>query len=157
MGKHIVAVDLSSGQERPTFTMPEAGNAWFRLTCDGRTFVIHRQDPKTNTIHFYRLNIDGTGYREIYAVAQREFRDGFALTKDGRWLVLAKRSNGEKGWQLVRVPIDGGAPESTGVELDEALFDGNIDLSPDGSRIAVTTSKSISELWALDNVLSLLK
>jgi Tol biopolymer transport system component len=151
----IVAVDLSSGQQRLIFTLPEAGYAWAWATWDGRTFVIRRQDPKTKIIHFYRLDIDGTGYREIYAIAPKEFRNIFTLTKDGRWLVLAKRSNGEKNWQLVRIPIDGGAPEATGVELEDSLS--SMDLSPDGSRIAYTTSKSVAELWTLDNVLSVLK
>jgi Tol biopolymer transport system component len=79
------------------------------------------------------------------------------LTNDGRWILLAKRSNGDKNWQLLRIPIEGGTPQSTGVELDENLLDRGIELSPDGSRIAYTTSKSAAELWTLDNVLSALK
>jgi Tol biopolymer transport system component len=156
---HIRAMDLSTGQEKEFFTMPEPGYAWFVLTPDRRTFVIRRQDQKTQAIHFYRLNIDGTGYREIYSIAIKDFpiRFNWTLTNDGRWILLAKRSKGDKNWQLLRIPIEGGTPESTGVELDENLLDRGVNLSPDGSRIAFTTVKRTEEMWALDNVVSVLK
>src|SRR5205823_7846775 len=97
---HIVSVDLSSGQEKQVFTLPEPGYAWFLLTPDGRTFVIRRLDQKTRSIRFARLNVDGTGYREIYSIGQNDFRDNFTLTKEGRWILLAKR-NEDKNWQLI--------------------------------------------------------
>jgi Tol biopolymer transport system component len=154
---HIPAVDLSSGREKEIFTMPDPGYAaGFGLTPDGRTLVVNRADQKTQTIHFYRLSIDGTGYREIYTIAQKDFRDA-ALTEDGRWILLAKR-NDDKNWHLIRIPIEGGAPESTGVLLDAALDTRSLDLSPDGSRIAYTTTGPVSaEIWALDNILSAIK
>jgi hypothetical protein len=148
---------VSTGQEKEIFTLPEPGYAYFLpLTPDGRTLVGRRQDPKTQTMRFCRLNVEGTGYREIYTLAQKDFNDNFTLTKDGRWILLAKR-NEEKNWELIRVPIEGGAPESTGVVLDATLFARSIDLSPDGLRIAFTTVKRVEELWTLDNVLSALK
>jgi Tol biopolymer transport system component len=153
---HIRAMDLSSGQEKEFFTMPEPGYSWFGLTPDGRTFIIRRQDPKTRTVRFARLNVDGTGYREIYAIAQSDFRDNFALTNDGRWILLAKRDE-NKNWQFIRIPIEGGAPEATGVALEASLTDRSIAFSPDGSRIAYTTVKRAEELWTLDNILSVLK
>ncbi len=151
----ILAVDLSSGQKKEIFTMPEPGSTWFLLTPDGRTFVLRRNDQKTKTIHFARLNVDGTGYREIYTIASADFNDNFTLTKDGRWILLAKRH--DDSWQLLRIPVEGGEPQPTGVELDGNLSQRTIDLSPDGSRIAFTNSKAVQELWALDNVLSVLK
>jgi Tol biopolymer transport system component len=136
--------------------MPEPGYAWFLLTPDGRTLVVNREDLKTRTVHFYRLNVDGTGYREIYSIARKDFQFNFDLTNDSRWILLAKR-NDDNNWQLIRTPIEGGAPESTGVVLDSALYQRSLALSPDGSRIAFTTRKHIEELWTLDNVLSALK
>jgi Tol biopolymer transport system component len=156
LGAHIQAADLISGQEKEIFTMPEPGYSWFLLTPDGRTFVVRRQDWKTQTIHFARLNVDGRGYREIYTIAQRDFNDNFTLTKDSHSILLAKRQ-ADKSWQLLRIPMEGGAPESTGVVLDPTLYQRSLDLSPDGSRIAFTTSKRVEELWALDNVLAALK
>jgi hypothetical protein len=100
--------------------------------------------------------VDGTGYREIYTIAQGDFNDNFTLTKDGRWLLVAKL-NDDKNWQLIRIPIEGGVPEPTGGELETSLYNRSIDLSPDGSRIAYTATKRVQELWALDNVLTVLK
>ncbi len=152
---HILSVDLTSGAEKEIFTMPEPGYVHLLLTPDGRTLVIwQRADQKM--AHSYRLNVDGTGYREISTIAQKDFRNNFTLTQDGRWILLAKR-NDDKNWELIRIPIEGGAPESTGVVLDGALYERSLDLSPDGSRIVFTTSKHVEELWALDNVLSALK
>jgi Tol biopolymer transport system component len=153
---HIQAVNLSTGQEKEIFTMPEPGYAWFLLAPDGRTMLVNREDQKTRTVHFYRLNVDGTGYREIYTIARKDFQFNFNLTQDGRWILLAKR-NEDNNWQLIRIPIEGGAPESTGVVLDGTLYERSLALSPDGSRIAFTTSKHVEELWTLDNVLSALK
>jgi hypothetical protein len=81
------------------------------------------------------------------------------LTQDGRWILLAKRPlPGSPNWQLIRIPIDGGAPESTGVELEGGLYGRGMDLSPDGSRIAYTTTGTVSaEIWTLDNILSAIK
>jgi Tol biopolymer transport system component len=152
----IVAVDLSSGQEKEIFTLPEAGYAELLLTPDGRTLVVRRADQKAQTMHFYRLNVDGTGYREIYTIAQGDLRgDNFILTKDSRWILLAKKHDDHS--ELIRIPIEGGAAESTGLELDGTLYQRSLALSPDGSRIAFTTSKHVEELWSLDNVLSALK
>jgi Tol biopolymer transport system component len=156
---HILSVDLTSGKEKEIFTMPEPGYVHLLLTPDGRTLVIwQRADQKTQMVHSYRLNVDGTGYREISTIAQKDFRNNFTLTQDGRWILLAKR-NDDKNWELIRIPIEGGAPESTGVVLDGALYERSLDLSPDGSRIAFTTMKRkrVEELWALDNVLSAIK
>ena len=153
----IMAVNLTSGQERLVFTMPNPGNAWFALTPDVRTFVVMRKDQKSRTTHFSRLNADGTGYREIYNLPTKAFRDNFAITKDGRYLLVAKRNEEGKNWSLLRIPIEGGAPEPIGVELEENLYDRSIALSPNGTRIAYSSTKFNGEIWALDNVLSVLK
>jgi Tol biopolymer transport system component len=153
----ILAVDLSTGQEKQIFTMPEPGGVNLRLTPDGRTLVLARQDQKTRATHFARVNVDGTGYREIYTIARADFNLNYTPTKDDRWVLVAKR-NDDKNWELIRIPIEGGAPESTGVVLDASLYTRSLDLSPDGSRIAFTTAGSRSdEIWTLDNILSAIK
>jgi dipeptidyl aminopeptidase/acylaminoacyl peptidase len=137
------------------FTLPEPGEAFVLPTRAGRTLVIRRRDQQ-QTIHLSTLNVDGTGYREIYTIAEKDFGNYLALTKDGRWILLAKQNDDGKNWQLLRIPIEGGAPEFTGVELEHRPW-GGIDLSPDGSRLAFTSRKSDGEVWALDNILSTLK
>jgi Tol biopolymer transport system component len=152
----IFAMDMSTGQKKRVFTMPEPGWTWVFLTPDGRTFVGRRGDKKTAATHLFRVNVDGSGYRELYTIAWQDFRDNFTLTKDGRWIVFAKR-NKQENWQLWRMPVEGGRPEDMGVELDSSLMERSLDLSPDGSQIAFTASKRTEELWALDNVLAEIK
>ena len=60
------------------------------------------------------------------------------------------------GFYLGRAAFDWNS-QDMGVELDSSLMDESIDLSPDGSRIAFSTSKNSQELWALDNVLAEIK
>jgi len=153
---HIVAVDLSTGQEKPILALagPSApGAVALQLTPDGRTLVIRWPEQKTKTIHFARVNVDGTGNREIFSMAQKDEGGPIALTKDGRWIVF-EESHDDK-WRLMRLPVEGGKPEFTGLELETR--NQNLDLSPDGSRIAFSNNKGVQEVWALDNVLSALK
>jgi len=153
---HIVAVDLSTGQEKPILALagPSApGAVALQLTPDGRTLVIRWPEQKTKTIHFARVNVDGTGNREIFSMAQKDEGGPIALTKDGRWIVF-EESHYDK-WRLMRLPVEGGKPEFTGLELETR--NQNLDLSPDGSRIAFSNNKGVQEVWALDNVLSALK
>ena len=149
----IVAGDVSSGQEEVLLTMPTPGAVDLRLTPDGRTLVIRWPEQKTKTVHFARVNVDGTGYREIFSIAQKDEGGPIALTKDGRWIIFEESHDDKQ--RLMRLPIEGGKPEFTGVELETRTQ--NLDLSPDGSRIAFSNSKVVDEVWALDNVLSALK
>lgn len=149
----IVAVDLSSGQDKPILTLPGPGAAELRLSPDGPTLVIRWPDRKTKTVRFARVNVDGTGYREIFSMARQDNLGPVALTKDGRWIIF-EESHDDK-WRLMRLPVEGGKPEFAGLELETRTQ--NLDLSPDGSRIAFSNSKGVQEVWALDNVLSALK
>jgi len=151
----IFATDLGTGQSRDVFTMPEPGWDPFYVSPDGRTLVGSRYEPYETMAHLFRVEVDGTGYRELYNIAMRDFYFNFTLTKDGRWIVLAKRTP-EDNWQLLRIPTEGGAPQEMGVKI-EAPLDGSIHISPDGSRIAFATSKGAEELWTLDNVLAEIK
>jgi Tol biopolymer transport system component len=148
----ISAVDLSTRQEKQVLAMPTPGAAALALTPDGRTLVIKWPDQKT--VRFARVNVDGTGYREIFNMTRQDDGGPMALTKDGRWIIF-EESRDDK-WRLMRLPIEGGKPEFTGMEI-EATRNQNLDLSPDGSRIAFSNVKGVQELWALDNVLAALK
>jgi hypothetical protein len=67
-----------------------------------------------------------------------------AWTKDGRSLVFGRKKTGSAdGWEVMRVPANGGEAVFTGLEVTGLL---SLDLSPDGSRIAFDgTAYSLSE------------
>ena len=88
--------------------MPTPGAVAAYLTPDGRTLVIKWPDLKSKTVRFARVNVDGTGYREIFSIAQKTAAPT-ALTKDGRWIIF-EESHDDK-WRIMRLPVEGGKPE----------------------------------------------
>ncbi|MBZ5636984.1 MAG: hypothetical protein LAO55_27995 [Acidobacteriia bacterium] len=81
----ISAVDLSTRQEKPIFSLPAPGASSLLLSPDGRALVLKWPDQKSKTVRFARVNVDGTGYREIFNMARQDDGGPMALTKDGRW------------------------------------------------------------------------
>jgi Tol biopolymer transport system component len=85
-------------------------------------------------------------------------KDRLAWAKDSRSILFATNAtnNSNNDWQIMRIGIDGGKPESTGLTV-KALE--SFDLSPDGSRIAFGTGaagNSTTELLVIDDLPSLL-
>jgi dipeptidyl aminopeptidase/acylaminoacyl peptidase len=119
-------------------------------------------------LHLAVARIDGGDYHEISAPIQGvsinfmqqgpggKLADKLAWTKDGRGILFAT-TNGSLDWQIMRIGVDGGKPEYMGLTV-KAL--NAFDLSPDGSRIAFSTTASGNSaypLMAIDNLSSLLK
>jgi len=75
-----------------------------------------------------------------------------AKTKDGRAIVFATPGGQRGDWQIMRIGVAGGNPEFTGLTV-KAL--GTFDLSPDGTRIAFSTTRGgnlTEELLVLENL-----
>jgi Tol biopolymer transport system component len=154
----IVAVDLKTGERRDVFMLPGSGAVnSVTLSPDGKTlaFLIFDDGPSRKSTRLARIQIDGTNYKELYATTKSmaPTPDQIQWTKDGRWLRFL-----EEG-RVLRLPVDGGALEFTGLALtrpDRMHPVGS--LSPDGSRVAFTDGAPYSsgmEIWALDNLSSI--
>jgi len=155
----IVAYDLSTAQKRDVFTLPDGNNlSHFAISPDGQRLAIMQVEVKTKQAHIGFANIDGTNYRRLFSLPSSEVpRQGSWIywTKDGKSILFKKLGNVSDSWQLTRVPADGGKPEFTGLEAGGLAW---LDLNADGSRIAFShKGQYSSELWALDNVLSVFK
>jgi hypothetical protein len=87
--------------------------------------------------------------------------DKLSWTKDGRALLLAiweQSSDGNSGaTRIMRVPIDGGAPYATGLDIKgNSNKLSNFTLSGDNSRFAYSgLNNNATEVWALENVSSI--
>lgn len=169
----IVAVDAATGAERTVVALDapvEAGvNAvWVSVAVspDGRTLAVMHYTAFGNKARIFTVGVDGSGMREVVGSVDAGWV-GYGSTlrwaPDGQSLIfLAFDAN--RNWRIMRVPASGGAPVPDGLDYDtlqallpgKRLFAGNtngFDVSPDGSRIVVSTfTVSMTEVWSLDNV-----
>ncbi|MGZ6371613.1 MAG: TolB family protein, partial [Bdellovibrionota bacterium] len=158
---HIVEMNIVTGKERQILNLPAAPGATslsvVSLSPDGRTLAIRRHDSRVGVAgktHFARVGVEGTGYRELYTMDRLVAGDQLAWTPDGRGIVFDQRH--EDGFQIMRIPAEGGAPEFTGLEVKDFTMQ-NLHFSPNGSRITFSSVQRGSQVWVLDNVLSALK
>lgn len=134
-GNELVVFDLSAGKVTERFALPI--KAWIReiaLSPDGRTLAMWTDEVFTGTsAGLSRIDVDGTGYRELYVGRGGDRRDGkLAWTRDGRSILFGKRSNTDD-WQIMKISADGGKEQFTGLRVKGLQ---SISLSPDGSRLA---------------------
>jgi Tol biopolymer transport system component len=141
----VYAADIAGGPARFVFTGP---GGKFGLSPDGRTLLWN----KTNGI--VRVAVDGTGPREFRV--NGFISAGPVWTPDGRAILFGAWESGKtRKTRIMRIPAEGGEPEFTGVELPAGARD--LTLSPDGTRLAFSLRIAADELWALDNVASVLR
>ena len=95
------------------------------------------------------MGVDGSNYRAIYK--DEADLSGITWTTDQTGILFARRTDKGEQRKIMSLPVDGGEPTFTGVEVTGGE---SYDLSPDGSRLALNERKSVSELWALDNLLA---
>jgi len=155
----ITAFDLATSEKRQVFVAKDGGLVpGLGLSPDGHTLAFRLYYVgRPNETHLCVIGVDGSNFRELYT--ETEPRDGslrpqIAWTRDGRTVLFTRAT--PDGWQLMRIPAEGGKPEFTGLAGRGQPF---FDLNADGSRIVfndlVATAKA--ELWVLDNLMSALK
>jgi Tol biopolymer transport system component len=140
----IQAIDLAIGRERQVYA---ASGAYIirtlALSPDGKTLAF----PLPRAIGL--VTVDGSGFRELPAAGVGQV----GWTPDGRAILFRSQQGGPSNRRLMRVSVDGGEPEFTGLDQIEGFS-----ITSDGSRIAFTRSAAGSlgrnvEVWALDNLL----
>ena len=175
----IVAVDLTTGAERPVAAFPSPGlpgrsGLGVVLSPDGTTLAmsVWAADGSQNG-RLITVRTDGTDFREVFApVVGGGWTDVLRWTPDGQSLLFSSMvtdATGARTWRIMRVAATGGTAEFDGLEsanltttsklpdIEKSNISG-FDVSPDGSRLAFSSRAITSyEVWSLDNVLALLK
>ncbi|MEP7365437.1 MAG: hypothetical protein ABI972_19455 [Acidobacteriota bacterium] len=155
----IVAIDLKTGLQKQVCAFPGTGDAGINLSPDGRTLAIRRVDTQAGKTYLARVAVDGSDYREIHTATSSSGIpvqiDQFVWTKDGRGIFFGVRQDDKS--KIMRISAEGGDPEATDFDVSDGGNLVNITLSPDGKRLAFSTRKQVLELWAIDNLLSVLE
>jgi len=157
---HVVEIDLRTGQERQILNLPAAPGpgslSVVSLSPNRRTLAIRWHDSKLGVAgktYFARVGVDGSGYREIHVMSRLDAGDSLAWTSDGQGILFNQRH--DYGYQLMRIPADGGGIEPIGIEGKGTFL--SLNVSPDGSRVAFSSVQRGSQVWVLDNLLSAVK
>jgi Tol biopolymer transport system component len=160
----IVGVDLATGVERAVVTLPEPGISDTRglaISPDGSTLAIYASDGRIMTVR-----TDGRDLHELRVpLSSRSSLDAMKWTPDGRAIVVAAgNSLASFGWHMRQISTVGDQAQIDG--LDSSRLDStvslprkeiggvtSIDLSPDGSRIALASraDRTIG-IWMLAKV-----
>jgi Tol biopolymer transport system component len=153
----ILAVDLNTKKEKEVLVLTGKRPPSFVISPDGRRLLVAVIESNSSEARLALVNVDGTGYREIYAsYRSTDAFDKLAWTKDGRSILFADEVD-RNSFRIMRIGIDGGKPEFTGLAVKDLRF---FDVSPDGSRIAfqpMPVATSTSELYVIDNLPALIK
>jgi len=125
----IRAYDVATGDAREVYKSPPG---WIlrnlTISRDGSTLAFSERTV------IYTLPASGGEPREVARMTEAITREGLAWTPDGRYLLFA-RSASQTQAELMRVPAEGGAPESTGLSGRGLSL---LSVHPDGSRLAYT-------------------
>lgn len=99
------------------------------------------------------VNVNDGAAREVFSDL-RAAVSGLAWTHDGRGLLMGRRDEANR-WHVVRASMESGPVQATTLVTDSVPQ--SIDVTTDGSRIALSTRRTVWEPRVLDNVLSALK
>jgi len=153
----VAAYDLATGDYRTVFSVVGFVNN-FALSRDGKALAMALSLPRAGRWegHLSRVGVDGSGFKELYApeagAAEKDIFGGGPMltwTKDGSAILFAQ---GSREWKLMRISSKGGPAEF--IELTTTGLQHDLDLSPDGSRIAFGHGKAeVKETLVLENLL----
>jgi Tol biopolymer transport system component len=147
----VRTIEVATGRQREIFHASGRTIVAVRASPDGRSLAFVTQD--SSNAYLAAIDIDGKNHRELTSDV-RAAMGGLAWAPQGGALFFGRRV-GANQWRVFRSSLDGSSISPTSVQSEEPIQ--SIDVHPDGSRVVIGSIKTIEEVWALDNVLSVLK
>jgi Tol biopolymer transport system component len=152
--ERIVVRDLVSGQERVIGRAPD--NSEFvelAVSPDGTLLATKLNWRGKAPFALVVVPTAGGELREVTNIPAPHWFQNIAWTPDSRYLLFTKHDWKETRLdrvELWRVAVGSGKEEPAGLPL-EGMRD--LCVHPTGSRIAYTLARSLTEVWAIENVL----
>jgi Tol biopolymer transport system component len=161
----VRAIDLATGQVREIFSAPGSRGALphVAVSPDGRTLAMlvfaRTGDGVQESVSV--IGVDGSNFRNVYTAKRGELHNParpalpcVAWSRDGHSIFFPR--NVAEGWELMRISVNGGQPESTALKGKRMNC---MDISPDGSRMLFGDGRPSPEweVLTLDNIASTLK
>lgn len=158
----IIKRDIETGQEREIarvpYMLPNEGWAELAVSPDGR-YLAFRSTADDSWAALWSVPTSGGALRELGRFRHSELMgpDELAWTRDGRAVLMMRRTGKDGIPELWRIPAAGGEPQRTGLSMERM---GHFSVHPDGRRIAFGTGRGrrqANELWVLENFLTATK
>jgi len=139
----IVRIDLATGKVTRLTTGHD--QVW-DVSADGRIAFVHQvaEDDNNEDVRLFTMGVDGSGKRQLTEYGEL---DGNFDDAGGSWLpdssaIVAATPAGDL------VEVDATTGQLTEIPLDEPLFAGHPDVSPDGTEIAFQAPATGGDIYA---------
>ncbi len=141
----IMVRDLDTGAENELYRFDNYIN--ISLSPDGKWLA--SSHPSSLKV----MPAAGGEVRELYRF-EEEYNNERPITwsADGKYILFSKKEPGHEGWELCRIPADGGELQTLGLEVEKSFM--NLSSHPSGQKIAFSTSdQTTAEFWEMKNFL----
>ena len=145
----IMVRDLETGTEKELYQFNNYVN--ISLSPDGKWLA------SSHPGSLMLMPVTGGETKELY-IFEEEYRNERPITwsADGKYILFEKKKSGQDGWDLCRIPAEGGEPQKLGLELKDGFM--NLSIHPNGSNIAFSSREQPNaEFWVMENFLPLIK
>jgi len=145
----IFVQDLETGIEKELYRFDN--HVIISLSPDGKWLAC------SQPLSLNLMPVIGGESKELY-----RFKPGYnqgrpvTWSADGKYILFSKKEPGHEGWELCRIPVDGGEPQKLELKIENRFA--NISAHPNGRKIAFSTSdETTAEFWEMKNFLPVTK
>lgn len=159
-GREVAFIErtLASGDERE---IARGDLGAISVSPDGQWIAAQRNEPSTRSQALVVIPVKGGAPRELIHVTEPQslisYFAGIPWVPDSRGVLLRKITAAKAG-ELWLVPLEGAARK---MDIDVTQWGtgnwGLLSLSPDGRQLAFLAGRQHSEVWVLENFMSMLK